>query len=313
MQADIEGAVRIARLARGFDWRWTYESAEEFSRVVGFHLGLPVDEVTPLQTGLRVDPPTGYLMRSRKFFSRHGISGQSVSELLVYVTDRGNALDPLLHSSLVDVLAELSTVFITEFGAPTRTRPGDDAEIGWDLPEVTILLAKLAAGIQLSFVNPIYQNWWDAQESIDAEAEDSDWDEPDPSRAESVDVSLDGPQTWRERRDSLVEAVTRLPNGVELVLNAVGGNGLAFKQTDLSLIAKISFGSGRRRENKYGDEWYENRGWAHEGDGHQAEWVRSIEWPARYSDYESLVDAAIVVLRHPLHVGHPTEVRVDVI
>lgn len=308
MNADLDGALRIANLAADYDWLWTAENAESFCRLAQFQIDQRHPELAALQTSLCVNPHTGFMMSSRKLLASAGRPSQSVVQLSVQITDSGDESSPSLHKSLVDLFADLSGSFIAEFGSPTRWSPGEYAEIGWDFDEFTMLLTTSDSSIGLGLVNPAYLRWWG---EVDDESEDeSDDDEYEDDEDDEEFAGPGGQLTWIERRDALLAAVTRLPNNVELVLTTPGGSTIAFTVAEAQLTSRTESGPDRRGQSRHDHDWFVAHGW-NLNSGSPEGWARSVPWPARYNEYEKVVDAAILVLRGPLEVENPNEITVE--
>ncbi|WP_405134018.1 DUF6301 family protein [Nocardia sp. NBC_01388] len=312
MQADIDGAIRIASMADEYDWQWTSGSAEQFCRAAQFQMDRRNPEVAILQTSLKVSPPIGLVMSNREFLAQEGEPDQSVVQISVRVTDTGDESDPRLHVSLVDLFSELSKSFIAEWGSPTRTSPGELAEIGWELGEVTMMLSSSDSSIQLDLVNPVYLNWWDAVAEDDEDSDEDDGaDEDDETSGQNSPRSTS--LTWGDRRNALTAAVTRLPNGAELVLTTPGGHSIAFTMDECQLISQVAVDCGRCDQKSYNETWFTTNGWKLSPGTPQPRWERSISWPAAYREYEAIVDAAILVLRDPLQIENPEDLTVEVL
>ncbi|MFF0614127.1 DUF6301 family protein [Nocardia tengchongensis] len=309
MRVDIDGAIHVARLAADFDWQWTKEGVESFCQVAQLQIDHRQPELALLHTQLRVDRPIGFLMASEGIGSRYDRSPQSVMQLMVMVTDTGDEIDPGLYSSLVDRFGELANSFITEFGEPTRTTPGEDAEVGWDLGSMTMLLAQGDTNIHLDLTNPTYLEWWDEQDQMDR-AEDEE-EEADHS-AEEAQIRANGPQSWEERRAALLAAVTRMPIGIDLVLTNEHSPVMVFSMGQRQLVCRVMAGADDVGDHGPDHALHPSRGWTWNSLPIQPYWERSMVWPARYSAYESLVDAAIRVLREAVRVAHPSDIIVRV-
>lgn len=307
MRVDIDGAIHIARLAADFDWQWTKEGAESFCRVAQLQIDQQQPEVALLHTRLRVDRPIGFLMASEGISSRYDSSPQSVMQLMVIVTDTGNEIDPGLHSSLVDRFGELANSFVAEFGEPTRATPGEDAEVGWDLGSMTLLVAQGDTNIHLDLTNPTYLEWWDEQDQMNR----SEQEEAEHS-AEEAQMRANGPQSWEERRAALLAAVTRMPEGVDLVLTNEHSPVMVFSMGQRRLVCRVMAGADDVGDLEADHALHPNCGWTWNSLPIQPYWERSMAWPARYSAYESLADAAIRVLREAVGVAHPSDIIVRV-
>lgn len=301
MHADVEGALRIAHLAKDYAWLWTTENAEGFCRLAQFQTDQRSGGMAALATSLKVDLPKGFLLSSPRLLASAGKPAQSITELSVDVTDTGDESSPTLHESLVDLFANLSDSFQAEFGAPTRATPGEYPEIGWDFDEVTILLTTMDSSIALGLDNPDYLRWW-------ARGADSADDYRDAAAGRNPTRS--DPLTWNELCDALLAAVTRLPEDVELILTTTDGSTVAFV-LEGRLVSRVAPAPARVGRNSPDHQWFAANGWHPDSEGRVGDWERSIAWPARYSEYETAVDAAILVLREPLRVENPNEITVQ--
>lgn len=306
MQADVDGALHIANLAADYDWQWTAEDAERFCQLAQFQIDQRHPEVAALRTTLSVDSPVGTLMSSRALLASAGRPSQSVTKISIRVTDTGDESSPSLSKLLVDLFADLSTALTTKFGSPTRSEPGEYPEVGWDFDKVTILLATMNDSIALGFTNPTYLYWWerDQGDEYDEEEDEDSWDE------ESTPI---GKLTWTERREALLAAILQLPKNLELVLTTPNRSTIVFSVTGQQLRCHIRTGSGRRGQIRRFQEWFTSQGWvSREAALENGQWDRSVAWPARYSEYEAMVDAVISALREPLQVTKPNKISIDV-
>lgn len=312
MQADVDGALRIAHLAEDYDWLWTTENAERFSQLAQFQIDQRHRDLAVLQTALRVEPSAGLLLSKPKVLASAGRPSQSVAQFSVDVTDTGDESSPTLHRSLVDSFGHLSDSFKAEFGPPTRLSPGEYPEIGWDFDEVTILLTTMDNSIALGLVNPVYLRWWGEENEGGDDAEDESDDDEDgdfDDNATDQQSALNSQLTWSGRRDALIAAVTRLPKDVELVLTTPGGSTVAFTMAESKFTSRVECAP-----DQYGQcdhDWFAANGWNSASDRTVGRWERSVAWPARYYEYEAVVDAAILVLRKPLQVANPNEITVE--
>jgi hypothetical protein len=172
-----------------------------------------------------------------------------------------------------------------------------------------MLLTTMDSSIALGIVNPAYLRWWGEGDDEEDEADDNgdeDFDDNDTGQQSAPN----GQMTWNERRDALLAAITRLPSDVELVLTTTDGT-IAFAIVGSQLTSRMEPAPDQHSQIGRNNDWFAAHGWNSHFDSAQGRWERSIEWPARYNEYETVVDSAILVLREQLQVANPNEITVE--
>ncbi|MEU4416478.1 DUF6301 family protein [Nocardia salmonicida] len=163
MQADIEGAVRIARIARDFAWTWGQEDIERFRLTAGWTLLRRGDHGnTCLSTDLRVN-----LNRANAYSNRQYIRGregrdESLERLAINITDVARDADEVLSTALSECFDQLTERLTREFGRASHTESKPDAEIGWVEYDHVVNVFMGNTYLLLEVVNPRY--WSERQE-----------------------------------------------------------------------------------------------------------------------------------------------------
>ncbi|WP_405164775.1 DUF6301 family protein [Nocardia sp. NBC_01499] len=157
MHADIDGAIRIARLAAEFDWTGKIDDLEPFCAAAGWEL-VQAEGMDPwIRTDFAVNSPVATV----------DLMKRQIDLLSIYATDLGDSETPhaLVEREVNDCFAELGQALTDTLGTPTRRETGEDAMLGWDLPKVVIRLTTSLATVLLKLVSLQYQ---------------AELDEPDP-------------------------------------------------------------------------------------------------------------------------------------
>ncbi|PXX52621.1 hypothetical protein DFR70_1326 [Nocardia tenerifensis] len=159
MHVDIEGTKRIARLAAGYDWSWTIDDLSPFCAQAGWEMVESDDLGASIQTDLEVSRPEAIMYgRNRR-----------MDYFIAFVTDLAeddtpmSEVRPVLDEGFADISAELTALF----GAPARFEPGVEANVRWDLPEITIALGQSFGALHLYLKSPKYQARMDEPEPLD--------------------------------------------------------------------------------------------------------------------------------------------------
>ncbi|MEU4648166.1 DUF6301 family protein [Nocardia fluminea] len=328
MQADIEGAVRIANLAAGFDWTWTTDDLPRFCEAAGWScVESAGDRGAEIQTDFDVEKPSALAVYNRSFLERNRRPDQQVTQLVLRVSDRVDGTLPENLRSLTDLFAELADRIATELGAPEVPSPGLEPEVRWSLPWSSIsrwrnfgasvspatailFLAMTSQAVELRIVNLTYQRWWDDYMSRDDDDEDSGYDDD----GEDLDDLPEKPRTWQEYSAALALTLTRLPLGGILVLRVGGRDVARIEPTWFGLTCQMLAQSVPRVQRDSGaDQIFMIRnGWSVAEEGSTPEgWVRSLRWPALYREFDSMADAVVTALRSIYGVADPVSLVVD--
>ncbi|MEV6102594.1 DUF6301 family protein [Nocardia sp. NPDC051981] len=170
MQADIEGAVRVARNARAFTWTWAQDDIERFALDVGWTVLDQGDYGSAsLSTTLRVNLNRGSSYSNRRYIRGTAGRDESLERLTANITDvtrHPNEMLTAALSSSFDLLAERLT---REFGPSNHFEPKPEAEIGWVDRNVVINFVAHKTYLLLEIVNPRY--WMERHEFDDEDAD----------------------------------------------------------------------------------------------------------------------------------------------
>lgn len=285
MHADIESAVRIARLAAGFDWAWTLDNLEQFCSLAGWQQPVPDEYGAEIRTDLNVSSPLALAVNDARF-CRDWLPGGQMVYVTVYLTDDPIVDSPEIQKVLVDWFAELAGRLCSALGAPVRLF-GSQPKIFWDLPKVALVLSVDFDRLEISLrvANTTYQH----QANLMFEDDD---DEEDVSP--SVTARPSTPE-WAEFSASLALTLARLPEGGNLELSINGELGAQFTMRRLD---GLRLGSARR-------------GWI--DDNPQASMMsrKGIQWPATYSVLIELADSLTAELREDHRVSTPSEILTE--
>jgi hypothetical protein len=311
MQADIEGAIRVARLAANFDWTWTVENVQRFYREAGWQSDSDPKSGAELRTGLMVSEPWGSAEYAAEFFRDYGIDGGEVKHFLVLVTDVVDDASLAGHRWLVDAFSELADRIEHEVGPSLGRVKVADPTMVWKLPKAVLFLSTDTddAAIQMKIVNPAYQEWLDRLADEDEEDDSEQY-------AESAEAVVNGetpfPHTWPELKAALALTLSRLPIEGELVLIAPGGRTAWFTMGWDEFSCRVSTSGGRHATGKISaadrDYWV-GMGWSRDPMKGDDGWQRSIQWPTRYREYEVIAEAAADALHDRLGVAQPSDLQ----
>lgn len=296
MHADIEGAVRIARLAADFDWTWTVGSLEQFCRAAGWKQPVP-DEFgygAEILTNLSVSSPAAYASFDPRFYRRTGLPEGEVAYLVVALTDSiaGDATEE--NETLIDSFAEITTRLASEFGEPSRlhgTQPG----IVWELPELVTLELRLdfnRQGIALRIVNAWYH---DRESRSSRQSDDQDEDEHE---LFPVDDTWPSSLEWSECSAELALGLAHLPPGGVVQLTVDEEFAALFAMDLLKLWCVISVGAESPEEMR---RRLTDHGWSVPNAEAKSLWRRSIRWPAAYAEFLAFSEDFLsnLVAAHP--------------
>ncbi|MFE4502447.1 DUF6301 family protein [Rhodococcus sp. NPDC056743] len=163
MHADIEGAVRIARLAAHFDWTWDSEDLERFCANAGWQAERFSDTAATLATNLDINRRSG----------NASLTWGPLQIIRLWVTDVADP-DTDIPEVMAKLLGELSVPMAAEFGDGTPVTAGIVKELRWDLPNVVIVLSAGLGAVTMRLVSPKRQAWTDEPEDEWDDEEDED-------------------------------------------------------------------------------------------------------------------------------------------
>ncbi|MFE3795328.1 DUF6301 family protein [Nocardia tengchongensis] len=293
MQADIEGAVSLARLAADFDWRWTFQNAEAFYRLAGWQVVYSSDTVAILQTVPGRQDRIAKALFDTDFLTLQRAVGEDLESVLVPLTDVGNG-DASYLVALVDLFADLSQRFNAELGKPADLRPGRYATVRWDLPRLVLLLTAFDSGASLQIVNPTYQQWRDRPAMTSRERSGTD------TLADRDRVDDTAPESWADWVAALTISLPRMGNNSYLRLRISEARIVVFEMGMYGDQLKIAIPNPSFADAGMSDPFgiCASTDWT-EYTEHQGEsgWHRSVAWPARYQDYRSMAACATALLR----------------
>ncbi|MBP1158236.1 MULTISPECIES: DUF6301 family protein [unclassified Rhodococcus (in: high G+C Gram-positive bacteria)] len=166
MHADIEGAVRTARLAAHFDWTWDSEDLERFCAAAGWQAERFSDNAATLTTNLDINRRSGDA----------SLIWGPLQIIRLWVTD---VADPgtRMPEVMAELLGELSVPMAAEFGEGTPVTSGIVKKLRWDLPNVVIILSAGLGSVAMRLVSPKHQAWTDEPEDEWDDDEDEDDDD----------------------------------------------------------------------------------------------------------------------------------------
>ncbi|MGW4371042.1 DUF6301 family protein [Nocardia takedensis] len=160
MQVDIDGAVRVARLAAAFDWTWARPDVVRFCATAGWRIESDRPMEAEFVTDLAVRPAIGFVAIDAGQHELRQV-GQEIQRWMVRVSDVDTS--PSAQVEIDRLFDAARTRMIAEFGVPTRTWDSR-SEIGWELPGVWLRLSSVGFAVAVNIVNPTYQAWLDEPE-----------------------------------------------------------------------------------------------------------------------------------------------------
>lgn len=169
MHADTAGAALIARIAVGFDWTWKLSDVTEFSQAVGWQSAVSTPMGLRMVTNLEVLRRESYAFIDRDGESGLSALGQQVECIVMHVADVDNASHVPTESEIADCHSLICEALTVGLGLPTRRTYGENPATRWELPDVVIEVLSLTNTVDLSLVNPSYQDWLDHLEFEGAE------------------------------------------------------------------------------------------------------------------------------------------------
>lgn len=168
--ADIDGAVTTARIAAQFNWTWKSEDVARFCAAAGWQIEERSRFDIVLRTNLAVsrNQSTVYLADRRRHHAL-AAAGHEISAVYAYVADLGASDRPFTEADVADQYLLLRSRFEAEFGIPARATKHDT--VMWEHTDVFIGLTQFSNGVDVLFVNPVYQR------TVDERAEGTDEEE----------------------------------------------------------------------------------------------------------------------------------------
>lgn len=301
MQADIEGAVQIVRLAAGFEWSWTIGNLESFCAAVGWREKRRSELGTSYETGLDLERNHARARFGRAFLVGLGAGPEEeVLEIRVLVTDGIEPEDPYSDEDMVDLFAELSSRLADELGRPSRRGISSRPELVWDLPG---LVLTLMAGnrLALTISNPAYRRWHDSSMSVEEGAVPS----ADNRRGLSI------PSTWPEFSRALALTLALLPEDGRLSLTASPDWSITFVMDEFHLdsIMQLKSGATAALPAELRAQLVE-QGWVEGTNRHGDHWDRSLQWPVRLPEFRQLTDSAAQTLQTIFGVKRPSDLQI---
>lgn len=146
MQVDVEGAVRIARLAKKFEWTGYIEDVPRFAEAAEWSSEWAGENGMTFRTKVEVLRPEARVFIRKRIFS----------DITIFVTGILDQSVPWLdcRKAVVDSYAELVRALEPVLGVPTRAEPGIDSVMAWDASNISINLRSLSRSVVLELANP---------------------------------------------------------------------------------------------------------------------------------------------------------------
>ncbi|WP_405164774.1 DUF6301 family protein [Nocardia sp. NBC_01499] len=161
MYADIEGAIRVVRLAAEFDWTGKIDDVEPLCGAAGWEIVEEEGKIPVIRTDLAVNDPFASIHRRKR----------RMDYLSIYVTDVAPPdsipldVEPELRAHFTD----LGQALTETLGAPTRHDIGIDIDetLRWDLSQIVIRLVRSIGAVYVDVVGRQYQAEMDEPEPED--------------------------------------------------------------------------------------------------------------------------------------------------
>ncbi|MFD3511019.1 DUF6301 family protein [Nocardia sp. NPDC058666] len=166
MQGDIEGAVRVAKIARSFEWTWAQRDLERFCAENSWvYPDQGADGASFLVTNLRVNIKKANVFCNRQYIRGPSGRDESLERITVYVTDISRVKNKTVAASLSECMNSMVAELTIEFGEPTIVDL-EPKRIRWIDHDCVISLLQRGTYILLEILNPRY--WMEVQD-LDAE------------------------------------------------------------------------------------------------------------------------------------------------
>ncbi|MFD6398440.1 DUF6301 family protein [Nocardia sp. NPDC060249] len=301
MQADIDGAVRSARLAANFSWSWNPDDVSRFCDVAEWRVAEP--SIRPrLLTNLEIAEPIGHVSIGRNIWSDEAPS-QVLRQISFRLSSSGSG--SVSASERIDAFFLAGSRLTSEFGNPTQAIPGREPTLAWELPELSIELRLRASYLMLGIINPNYQDWKNSsRDELEYERRLNHGDEK-PNDSVSPSSTLG----WQSFLSALSLTLSRLPEDGVLTIVADSKKWVRFsfgESSRLGLLLRCEF-------PQIGDidaEQLVRDGWV-KPDKRSRHWVYAVEWPTIYDKYYALSKSAVGVLRSIFGVEDAASISID--
>ncbi|MEU0544709.1 DUF6301 family protein [Nocardia sp. NPDC005978] len=152
---DLEGAVRIVRLAVPFGWTWTLNDVRSFCGAAGWREVWEDDVAVIFATDLGVAEPRANAYTNSRLAPALAAAGHDIEEISVYVADSGPQLDA--DAAVAEPYSRLADLLAGELGQPMWSMVDPRIETGWELPDVIIGVVAEPGWVELVLTNPLYR------------------------------------------------------------------------------------------------------------------------------------------------------------
>lgn len=316
MHVDIDGAVRIARIAADFEWTWTLADLQPFCAKTGWKITesrkLGVNLVTDLAIN-RLDASV-YHSRDLKRWRRNR---SIVREISIFVSDVSD--EPDVAAQIDSALITLIEQFSRELG-PTAPPEEDSHPTGrWDLRNVVVLLSgnypsnrtPWLGSIHLKLVSPAVQALRDtADELLEQQLrEEGRWVE-----------DVDPPTDWPEFTARLTSVLGDLPIDSVVSFRATGnryvqlGRNSKLGHSSVEVWCEVvsnEFLDADHRMSTADEAAMIARGWKAPSVETTANWYREIPSRASLLDRQRFAEQITDALSTVLGIGAPTQLTVE--
>ncbi|MFD6104446.1 DUF6301 family protein [Nocardia salmonicida] len=304
MQTDIEGAIRVARLASSFDWTWTSDNLDNFSTTVGWHAQRYSSRSVTFQTGLNLGRDW-----AEARFDRHRLAttqpGQDVevSYARVSISDRVDPDDLYSREELVDIFAEMHGRLVAELGSVSRRNIGSTPGLVWDLPNQVLVLDS-GSRLTLSLNNPVYCEWRDRLVSV-VEAGDLPEDDDD------LEDLPPRPSSWPQFVRALALTVAFMPEDSAISLSAPTGSKIYLRMNEFHVEVVIHPVEG---DLQFLDDLRPDLaqlGWIESVDRFGNHLKKSVEWPSPMHQFGGIAESAMTTLRSISGIATPANIEIE--
>lgn len=159
MTADVEGAVRIARIAMGFDWTWTLADVPRFCDIAEWRYGSTHALGQELVTNLDVRRHEAHVFTDRGWTPDLAEVGHEVQEVAANVADFAHSSDADRTTQVEGAYSILRQKFIGILGAPAYLSEHPYPKTVWEAPNVCIELLWINNVVTVNCVNPLIRKW----------------------------------------------------------------------------------------------------------------------------------------------------------
>ncbi|MFF2556479.1 DUF6301 family protein [Nocardia sp. NPDC058058] len=316
MHVDIDGAVRIARVAADFGWTWTLADLQPFCTKTGWRITKFRELGAELTTNFAVNrqDASASLPEGIRRWRR---DRSDMDQLSIFVSDVSDEADVItqIDSALMTMIEQFSQ----ELG-PSAPSEDDSHPTGrWDLPDVVIRLngsypsnrTPWLGSLRLELVSPAIQKLRDnADEMLEQQL-----------RAEGRWVEeIDPPTDWPEFTARLAPALGDLPIDSVVSFRATGN-----RYVQLGRNSKLGHSSVEVWCEVVSNEFLEidhrmsaadeatmvTRGWEAPTVEGSANWYREIPSPPSELERIQLAEEITAALSTTLHIGTPAQLTVE--